>query len=202
MPRPSMEAERREQILDATCDVIAEAGLPNLRMADIAKAAGVSSGMIHYYFDTKRDVVAAAFEYNLTNSLQRHQWLLDSGKDPLAILQDLVESYLPSDAQSVRGWKVWITLWAEATRDPTLQDLNDRLYGRWRDLVTDVIRRAQREGLARPGDPVQMANMLVGMLDGLAVQVLLKTSSLPLPAMREICRTFISSCIGPVGEPH
>ena len=195
MPRPSMEAERREQILDATCDVIADAGLPHLRMADIAKAAGVSSGMIHYYFDTKRDVVAAALEYNLTNSLRRHQWLLDSGKDPLSILQDLIESYLPGDRQSVRGWKVWITLWAEAMRDPTLQELNEQLYGRWRDLVIDVIRRAQQQGLARPGDPAQMANMLVGMLDGLAVQVLLNTSNLPLPALRDICKSFIAAVI-------
>lgn len=197
MPRPSMEAERREQILDATCDVIAATGLPNLRMASIAKAAGVSSGMIHYYFDTKHDVIAAAFEYNLTNSLQRHQWVLESGKDPLAVLQDLVESYLPGDAPSVRGWKVWITLWAEAMRDPALQELNERLYGRWRDLVTDVIRRAQQQGQARPGDPVQMSNMLVGMLDGLAVQVLLHASSMPLPAMRDICKAFIDNCIRP-----
>jgi len=39
VPRPSVEAERREQILDAACDVIARSGVANLRMADIAKVA-------------------------------------------------------------------------------------------------------------------------------------------------------------------
>ena len=108
MPRPSVEAERREQILDAACDVIARSGVANLRMADIAKVAGVSSGMIHYYFDSKHEVVAAAFEFNLTNSLARHQVLLGSGKDPLAVLRDLVDSYLPGDDRSLRAWKVWV----------------------------------------------------------------------------------------------
>lgn len=195
MPRPSVEAQRREQILDAACDVIAEAGLANLRMADIAKAAGVSSGMIHYYFATKHDVVCAAFEFNLSNSLQRHQFLLDSGKDPLAILQDLIESYLPGDDRSLRAWKVWVTLWGEAIRDPALQKLNDRLYGRWRDVVTDVVRRAQQQSLAREGDPVQMTNMLVGMVDGLAVQVLLHASSMRRSTMRATCKGFIDTVI-------
>jgi AcrR family transcriptional regulator len=195
MPRPSVEAQRREQILHAACDVIARSGVAELRMADIAKAAGVSSGMIHYYFDSKHEVVCAAFEYNLTNSLQRHQIQLDFGKDPLATLRDLVDSYLPGDDRSVRAWKVWVALWAEAIRDPELQKVNERLYGRWRDVVTDVISRAQRQSLVRDGDPVQMANMLVGMLDGLAVQVLVHAASLPLSTMRETCRVFIDTVL-------
>ena len=195
MPRPSVEAERREQILDAACDVIARSGVANLRMADIAKVAGVSSGMIHYYFDSKHEVVAAAFEFNLTNSLARHQVLLDSGKDPLAVLRDLVDSYLPGDDRSLRAWKVWVALWAEAIRDPELQKVNERLYGRWRDVVTDVITRAQRQSLARDGDPVQMANMLVGMLDGLAVQVLVHASSMRRSTMRDTCMGFIDAVV-------
>jgi AcrR family transcriptional regulator len=64
MPRPSVEAERRRQILDATCAVIAKSGLRQLRVSDVATAAGISSGMVHYYFDTKDELVSAAFEFN------------------------------------------------------------------------------------------------------------------------------------------
>jgi AcrR family transcriptional regulator len=35
----------------------------------VAKQAGVSSGTVHYYFETKKDVLTAAFEFNLTDSL-------------------------------------------------------------------------------------------------------------------------------------
>ena len=195
MPRPSVEAQRREQILDAACGVIATAGVANLRMADIAEAAGLSSGTIHYYFDTKHEVVSAAFEFNLSKSLQRHRNLLDSGKDALAVLQDLIESYLPGDEPSLRAWKVWVALWAEAVRDPQLQQINEELYSRWRDVVTGVIGNGQQQGLVRPGDPVQLANMLVGMLDGLAVQVLVHAPSMPLATMRAICTAFIDSAL-------
>lgn len=195
MPRPSVEAERRPQILAAACEVIATAGIPALRLSDVAREAGVSSGTVHYYFETKKEVITAAFEFNLTDSLARRQELLSSGKDSLAILHDLVESYLPNDELSVRAWKVWLALWAEGSRDPVLQEINDRLYGQWRDVVAGVIRDAQAGGLARAGDPAVQANMLIGMLDGLAVQVVLGSPNMSLEAMRQTCTTFISEVI-------
>ncbi|CAN5277086.1 TetR family transcriptional regulator C-terminal domain-containing protein [soil metagenome] len=195
MPRPSVEAERRPQILAAACSVIAAVGIPDLRLSDVAKAAGVSSGTVHYYFETKKEVITAAFEFNLADSLARRQELLTSGKDSLAILADLVDSYLPNDELSVRAWKVWLALWAEGSRDPVLQEINDRLYGQWREVVAGVISAAQDEDLARPGDAGAQANMLIGMLDGLAVQVVLGSPSMTLEIMRETCKTFIGGVI-------
>jgi AcrR family transcriptional regulator len=195
MPRPSVEAERRPQILAAACEVIATSGIPALRLADVAREAGVSSGTVHYYFETKKDVITAAFEFNLTDSLARRQELLTSGKDSLAILHDLVESYLPNDELSVRAWKVWLALWAEGSRDAVLQEINDRLYGQWRDVVAGVIADAQAAGTARPGDASVQANMLIGMLDGLAVQVVLESPNMSLESMRTTCTAFISEVI-------
>lgn len=195
MPRPSVEAERRPQILAAACSVIAAVGIPDLRLSDVAKAAGVSSGTVHYYFETKKEVITAAFEFNLADSLARRQQLLTSGKDSLAILADLIDSYLPNDELSVRAWKVWLALWAEGSRDPVLQEINDRLYGQWREVVAGVISAAQHEDLARPGDAGAQANMLIGMLDGLAVQVVLGSPSMTLEIMRETCKTFIGGVI-------
>ncbi len=195
MPRPNVEAERRPQILSAACEVIATVGVPELRLADVAKVAGVSSGTVHYYYETKKDVLNAAFVFNLEESLKRREALLHAGKGNLAILNDLVESYLPKDEVSHRAWLVWLALWAEAARDENLQAVNDRLYGQWRSVVAGVIEAAQEEGSARPGNAGQMANMLIGMLDGLAVQVLLGSGAMSLAAMRKICKAFIRDVI-------
>ena len=195
MPRPSVEAERRHQILTAACEVIATLGVPDLRLSDVAKSAGVSSGTVHYYFDTKKDLINAAFEFNLTESLNRRQELLTSTKNRLAILNDLVESYLPKDDQSQRAWKVWLALWTEATRDPALRAINERLYGQWRDVVAKVIREAQQEGTAHSANAATQANMLIGMLDGLAVQVLLESQAVTLTSMRRTIKAFIRDII-------
>ena len=195
MPRPSVEAERRQQILTAACEVIATLGVPDLRLSDVAKSAGVSSGTVHYYFDTKKDLINAAFEFNLTESLNRRQELLSSTKNRLAILNDLVESYLPKDdspnAHGKCGWRC-------GPRPHAIRpcgQIDERLYGQWRDVVAEVIRAAQQEGTARSGNPATQANMLIGMLDGLAVQVLLESEAVTLTSMRRTIKAFIRDVI-------
>ena len=112
MPRPSVEAERKAQILRATCAVIADAGIHDLRLADVARRAGVSSGTIHYYFDSKQALLHAAFEDNFRHSLELRAAVLAGGGSPLDLLARLVESYAPQDDESVAAWRVW----AEAPR--------------------------------------------------------------------------------------
>lgn len=191
MPRPNVEAERRKQILEAACAVLAKAGLQQLRVADVAQEAGVSTGTVHYYFETKKDLVAAAFEFNFAASLRRRQWMRESTVDPLQRLRDIVESYLPTTRKSLQAWRVWAELWAEGARDPALQKVNDELYGQWREVVRDAIVATQ----PRDGDPTELANMLIAMMDGLAVQVLLHSKNMPVATMRATCRAFIDDHI-------
>jgi AcrR family transcriptional regulator len=195
VPRPSVEVERRKQILDAACTVIAKNGLQDLRLLEVAAVAGVSSGTIHYYFDTKKELINAAFEYNFRHSLERRKWLRDETREPLELLGEIVESYLPTRGVSLRAWRVWANLWAEGIRDPALRKVNEELYDQWRELVRNAIAAAQRAGTAREGDPELLANMLIGMLDGLAMQVLLRAKAMPLDTMRETCRAFIDELI-------
>src|SRR3954452_22718754 len=55
--------ERLEQILEAACRAILDRGFPATRIADIAAAAGVSTGTVHYYFATKDEVLVAALKW-------------------------------------------------------------------------------------------------------------------------------------------
>ena len=193
MPRPSVEAERREQILAAACDAVAEMGFKSLRIADVARRAGTSTGTVHYYFDTKTELMRAAFEWNFTRSLERRRHLLHEQEDPLQRLRSFVESYIPGDEETVRAWRVWAELWVEALHDTELQELNEQVYGEWRRLVAGIVRDGQDAGLFRDEDPVLVANALIGMIDGLALQVLLGSRSMTLDRMRAVCeQTFRS----------
>jgi AcrR family transcriptional regulator len=191
MPRPNVEAERREQILAATCAVIASKGITELRLSDVAEKAGVSSGTVHYYFETKRAVVNAAFEHNFRHSLDRRRALLERPLDPLSLLLEVIDSYAPDDDATTRAWRVWAELWVEGIREPELRQVNERLYADWREVVVSLVRRAQQDGTVRDGDPVALANMLIAMIDGLALQVLLDSKDMPLETMRATLHAFV-----------
>lgn len=191
MPRPSVSAERRAQILGATCAEIAESGVRDLRLTDVATRAGVSSGTIHYYFDSKQALLHAAFEYNYQHSIDRRAAILAAGGNPLELLTRLVESYAPLDADGVAAWRVWTELWVHGLREPELQELNETIYGDWRRTVVGLLRDAQDQNLIVDGDPVQLANTVVGMIDGLAIQVLLGSHNMTVDRMRTTCRAYL-----------
>ena len=50
--------DRHQEILDAAARVITERGLAETRISDIAEEAGVSPGLILYYFDSKDRLLA------------------------------------------------------------------------------------------------------------------------------------------------
>ncbi len=199
MPRPSVEAERREQILSAACDVVSEIGFRSLRVADVAARAGTSTGTVHYYFDTKTELMRAAFEWNFARSLERRRHLLQEHEDPCRRLRAVVESYAPGDPETVRAWRVWAELWVEALHDGDLQELNEQVYGEWRRLVAGIIRDGQDAGLFRDEDAVLAANGLIGMIDGLALQVILGSRSMTLERMRAVCDQVLRTLT--VAEP-
>jgi AcrR family transcriptional regulator len=177
--------------------VVSEIGFKSLRIADDAHRAGTSTGTVHYYFDTKTELMRAAFQWNFTRSLERRRPLLQEHADPRQRLRAFVDSYLPDDDETVRAWRVWAELWVEALHDPDLQDLNEQVYGEWRRLVAAIIRDGQDAGLFRDEDPVLAANALIGMIDGLALQVLLGSHSMTLERMRAVCDQALRSLAVP-----
>lgn len=195
MARPSVEVERREQILRSACRVLAARGVVGLRVADVARGAGISPGIVHYYFDTKLDLVRAAFEDNFARSLERRSGILDAPGDSVTVLYAVIESYLPVDADTVEAWRVWIELWAAALQDEALHEIHDQTYGRWREIVAGLITDGQARGELAAGDATTYANMLVSMLDGLAVQVLLGSSTVDVETMRVLCRRFVDTTL-------
>lgn len=193
MARPSVEAERKEQILGAACAVLADVGFTALRIADVAKRVGTSTGTVHYYFPTKRDLTTAAFEWNFARSLERRKHILDLHDDPRSELRAFVESYLPMDEITVEAWRVWAELWVEALHDDDLAALNERVYGSWRQIVRRIIDDGQAAGHFRTGDPVNLANGLIGLIDGLSVQVLLGSKDMDVERMRAVCDSWLAA---------
>lgn len=59
---PKITEDRREQIIDAALRVFAEKGFARATNRDIAQEAGITTGLIYYYFKSKEDLLRAALE--------------------------------------------------------------------------------------------------------------------------------------------
>jgi AcrR family transcriptional regulator len=59
---PKVVEDRREQIIDAALRVFAQKGFARATNRDIAQEAGITTGLIYYYFKSKEDLLRAALE--------------------------------------------------------------------------------------------------------------------------------------------
>lgn len=63
-PMQKRSIEKKEKIIEAGFELICERGYHNTNTAEIAKAAGVSTGIVYQYFEDKHDILIAGIKNN------------------------------------------------------------------------------------------------------------------------------------------
>ena len=147
--RPSVEEERREQLIAAAARVIARSGYDAATVRDVASEAGVSTGVIAYYFDGKDDLFAHVLRAASRDFRARLAHARSGAETPRERLLALAEAATPADEEAERAHALWIDFWARAARDPALAGLTVRLYDGWRREIADAVRDGQRAGAFR-----------------------------------------------------
>jgi AcrR family transcriptional regulator len=199
-PRRKLSAERRRQILDAAVSVVAERGLCDTRIEDVAKRAGTSAGLVIYYFGKRDRLLAEALAYSEQQfyaEAKRDLASIESARDQLAhLLRQSCSTGSYGDLEWRDGWLVWLDLWARAPRDPEVARDRQQLDRRWRETIAEVVRNGQQRGEFGPVDPDDFSVRLAALIDGLAIQVVLGDPDVPAERMFDLCMTSAASELG------
>ena len=162
-------ADRRSAIVAATVDVARRKGLASTTVRDVAAEMGTSSGLIHHYFESMDDVLAAAFEVVARQDLEVSAGLMAAAASPVEALRIFFQTYTPAD----KDWafQLWLDAWAEAARRPAVQATSRRLNLEWQALLERTIRSGVQASAFVCGDAAGAAWRILSLLDGLALQV-------------------------------
>jgi TetR/AcrR family transcriptional regulator, transcriptional repressor of bet genes len=139
MARPTNTAERRGQIISALAQVMAKQGYDGASVADVARAAKLTPGLVHYHFKSKQEILLAL----LQDLSERHLSKLDArlqavAGDARAQLAAFIDFHLGLGAEAdPQALACWILLSGEALRqakvrtrfEKTLAALVERLAG-------------------------------------------------------------------------
>lgn len=159
---------RPDLLLRTACDVIAERGLANTRVSDVAAAAGVSQALVFYHFETKERLLAEAYAYAARRDLDRLDAIAASPESAVEKIRRLLKWYAPG--ASARKWPMWIDCWAESVRVPEVERVSRRLDLKWRETLAEVITVGVKDGDFNCADPSGAAWRIITLLEGLAVQ--------------------------------
>ncbi|MDX6541827.1 MAG: hypothetical protein QOI71_3437 [Gaiellales bacterium] len=192
--RPSVEPERREQLIAAAARVVARSGYDAATVRDVAREAGVSTGVIAYYFEGKDDLLAHVLRSASRAFRTRLEHARDAAETPRERLLALAEAATPADDEAVRAHALWIDFWARAARDPALAGLTLRLYDGWRREIADAVRDGQQAGAFRAdADPAAFARGYAAAADGLATHVVLHRGTVTPDDMRAATAALVDA---------
>lgn len=120
MPKVGMQPIRRQQLIDATLMAIDEVGLHEASIAQIARRAGVSNGIISHYFQDKNGLLDATMRHllRLLGTAVRTRLAALASDDPGLRLRAMVAGNFDASQTSAAAMKTWLAFWASSMHSP------------------------------------------------------------------------------------
>ena len=194
-PRPKLTESRRNEILAATSATIADRGLCETRIADIAHHIGASPALILYYFPSKAVLLTEALVYQDQLFHDAVKGELDSAGSAGAKLSILIDTSCPRTTRNAGepdGWLLWPAAWEMSRHDPTLAAARARLDESWRAQIAAIVQEGISTGEFDPVDVSDFSIQLAALLDGLAIEVMLGDPTVDAGRMRSLAESFVT----------
>jgi AcrR family transcriptional regulator len=140
------QEKRRQELVEAAFQLIAERGFEGLRTRDVAAATGLNIATVHYYFPTKESLIGAVVEYVMT----RFRSTLASPGSPAEQLRNHLRAvhHLLMDEPQVGV--VMGELALRSARDESIGSIMRNTNDQWHRTLRGFLRRAVRAGQLRP----------------------------------------------------
>jgi len=176
----------KERLMDAVLELIWTGSYGNTTIDDICEKAGVKKGSFYYFFDSKADLAATAFETNWRVKRAELDSIFSAAVPPLERLQKYCDfSYrFQSEMKSKYGKVLGCPLFTLGSEVCTQED---RLRRQVQEMLADkckylesAIRDAHASGVIHAPDAEAKASMILAYFEGLLTQARIQNDVRPL----------------------
>ncbi len=166
-------AARRDQILQAAWVCFARKGFHATSMADVIGEAGLSAGAVYLYFRSKEEIIVAVagevfggIEHRLSAYVAQ-----DPPPSPSDLIDFLVEQPVIARAAAPGDlFSLLLTVWAEASRHPTVNEVARKLLDELRTVLGQAMHRWLDAGNSLALAPEALAPVMMSVVQGMVMQ--------------------------------
>ena len=169
----ALSGEKAQRIVDAMRESVAKRGTAGSTFEQVAREAGVSRGLLHYYFGTKERLLVEVVRRDAEIRVAR----LDEPLGKAATVDDVVDVLVANLTDLIENEPAFFLLLYElfsaGRRNPDIRDEVGQLFDRTRSHVAEILEAKEREGVLslRYGAEAIVA-YLFAVGDGFALQAL------------------------------
>lgn len=161
MPKLGMEEIRRRQLIEATIASIHEVGFADSSLSRISAKAGVSTGIVHHYFEDKAELLESTLRALGTKLRLSVVQRLNAAKTPVERLLAVIDGNLGTDTFTPVSVSAWLAFWSQVQTSPRLARIQHVVISRLRDNLVHALKLLGRK------DAVEIARVTEALIDGL-----------------------------------
>ena len=172
MPPPKDSGLKTRLILDAARIVLSSKGYAGTTIHLVATHAGVSRGLLHYYFKNKEDMLSRVLEANMEMSIVLSQNLFSQSTCAEDLANGFIESLRGVVKEDPAFFQLFFEGWAVARQSPLIDKRLKAMYGPFRQALYEGLADASRRGIITPSLPLKgLAALITGIMDGMGLQL-------------------------------
>jgi AcrR family transcriptional regulator len=196
MSKPDVAAERKDQIVRATVDCISKFGYHNFSMQDVAKTAGVSKGIIHYYFLNKDDLMMSVLD-KVAGDIERVLAKeMEFATNPLRKLEAFLTVSFGIVKNTKEYYQVNMDFWTQINQKKEVRQVISRHYAQFREGCSKVIQEGITQGIFKKVNPDFYASYIISVIDGLSLQWLFDETIFDYDnAIKTACNLIIAGLV-------
>jgi TetR/AcrR family transcriptional repressor of bet genes len=193
MARDALKEARKVQLMEATIDCIAARGFADLTLADVAKAAGLSVGIVNFYFRSKDVLLIETLRHLVADYVkQTNENIRSAGTTAAAQIDAMIESDFHRTIANRKRVTVWYAFWGETRWRPEFLKICQQLSDSFHDETRAAFARLIAEGGYSDIDPDLVARGFDAMIDGLWLDMLINPKAVERDAAKQVVRTYLA----------
>jgi phenylpropionate dioxygenase-like ring-hydroxylating dioxygenase large terminal subunit/AcrR family transcriptional regulator len=189
-----LDVRRRRQLIEAAITCIAEHGLSGTTVVKVSQAAGLSPGIVNFYFQSKDALLLATLRY-VAEEFERYRLeaVARASGDPVRQLEAVIDNNFAPGVCNPRWVAVWLAFWGEArARADYLRVCGNRDAAYMRQTVA-LFERIAQEGGYRELDAKALGTAFTHMLNSLPEELLDEANPWDREQAKQTCRRFLAS---------
>jgi AcrR family transcriptional regulator len=166
-----LDGDKAQRIIEAMRSSVGMRGAAASTFDHVAREAGVSRGLLHYYFGTKEQLLVEVVRHDCETRIQA----MDRRIARAETVDEIVEALVAGLEDFIGGEPTLAVIYEMLSASRRSDDIRSELaelYRRWRAHLAESLRAKEREGVVRlQGDPESVASILFALGDGFGIQV-------------------------------
>ncbi len=217
MPKVGMEPIRRKQVINATLECISESGFDGLTLETVAKKAGISKGVVSYYFKGKDDLILQSFRAFLEHYNKKVGEVVLAEDSALRMLEKMIDITVfpetivtkPEDTKDEtesadealitlakeKYFSLLVNYYSQMMQNEKLREVYKEAYHQYLDGTIEILRYGVEKGEFKFVDLLTTAYQILSQIDGTILYEAMGFQPLGRREVRKACKAYLKKLL-------